>query len=163
LKEKGFGRDVKFYTKSGKIRARVSGKSVKVSVGTPKNLRLYIPIEPMIHFVEVGVPHAVIFCDVESADVENVGRRIRYHKVFGKDGTNCNFVQLNEKLRIRTYERGVEAETGSCGTGAAAAAFISHTIHNIQFPVEVEPTSKESFYVDFEDGMLFIEGEVRTE
>ncbi len=74
--------------------------------------------------VHTGTEHAVTFvADVDAADVEGIGRIARYHDSFAPAGTNVSFVQPGGPgvLRIRTYERGVEAETLSCGSGAVAA------------------------------------------
>jgi diaminopimelate epimerase len=74
--------------------------------------------------VHTGTEHAVTFVtDVDAVDVEGIGRTIRYHDSFAPAGTNVSFAQAAgpDVLRIRTYERGVEAETLSCGSGAVAA------------------------------------------
>ena len=71
----------------------------------------------------VGVPHVVILCgDVESVDVEGRGRPIRYDPALAA-GANVNFVARDgDGWAMRTYERGVEAETLACGTGSVASA-----------------------------------------
>jgi diaminopimelate epimerase len=74
--------------------------------------------------VHTGTEHAVAFVtDVDALDVTRLGRAVRQHPGFGHGGTNVSFVQAAgpNELRIRTYERGVEAETLSCGSGAVAA------------------------------------------
>lgn len=76
-------------------------------------------------FVNTGSPHYVQFVtDVENTDVTEHGKKIRNSDMFKPDGTNVNFVQVldKDKIYVRTYERGVEAETLSCGTGVVAAA-----------------------------------------
>lgn len=75
-----------------------------------------------------GTEHVVaIVADVDGVDVDTVGRLIRHHHDLVPLGTNVNFVQVAgpRELRIRTYERGVEAETLSCGSGAVAAVVVA--------------------------------------
>jgi len=74
-----------------------------------------------------GSPHFVKFVSsIETQEVFNEGKSIRYNDRFSKEGINVNFVeQKSDHLYVRTYERGVENETYSCGTGVTAAALIS--------------------------------------
>jgi diaminopimelate epimerase len=74
--------------------------------------------------VHTGTEHAVTFVsDVDTVDAARIGSAVRYHDSFAPAGTNVSFVRADgpDVLRIRTYERGVEAETLSCGSGAVAA------------------------------------------
>jgi diaminopimelate epimerase len=80
--------------------------------------------------VNTGVPHAVIPVDsVEGIDVAALAPPIRNHPGF-PNGANVNFVEKtgDNSIRIRTYERGVEDETLSCGTGATASAAVMHKL-----------------------------------
>ncbi|MBK8089187.1 MAG: diaminopimelate epimerase [Chitinophagaceae bacterium] len=74
--------------------------------------------------LNTGSPHYIKWDnDVEKTDVFTEGRRIRNSTPFRTNGINVNFVQVHSThLSVRTYERGVEAETFSCGTGVTAAA-----------------------------------------
>ena len=70
--------------------------------------------------VNSGVPHFIVQTEnVEKIDVAKEGRRIRFSKVFNKEGTNVDFIEIKTN-KVRVYERGVESETLSCGSGAIA-------------------------------------------
>ncbi len=76
------------------------------------------------YFIHTGSPHYIVDVnDVNSINVFEEGKKIRYNSRFKQDGTNVNFVNYKtESIDIRTYERGVEDETLSCGTGVTASA-----------------------------------------
>lgn len=95
------------------------------------------------HFIlDTGSPHYVELTQkVMDIDVLKRGREIRYGPEFEKDGINVNFVeQLDtpDRILVRTYERGVEGETYSCGTGVTAAALVCHHNDNGFNRVEVQ-------------------------
>jgi len=95
-------------------------------------------------FLDTGSPHHVqMVPDVKQLDVKNLGAQIRYSDLYGKAGSNVNFVQqLNQDtFAVRTYERGVEDETLSCGTGVTAVAlamFATHTTQKSEVKLNVE-------------------------
>ena len=77
--------------------------------------------------VDTGSPHIVIYNEkIDSIDVDFEGHHIRNSNIFKKNGINVTFTSIKKnKIFIRTYERGVESETLSCGTGAVAAVLCS--------------------------------------
>lgn len=92
-------------------------------------------------FLNTGSPHVVQFVDdLESLDVVAEGRAIRYSATFQPGGTNANFAQVlnNQTLFVRTYERGVEDETYSCGTGVTAVALVAHQQLGMSSPVHIQ-------------------------
>jgi len=79
------------------------------------------------YFINTGSPHYVTFTSgLKDLDVNNEGKKIRWSKDFQPGGTNVNFVEPeNAGIYVRTFERGVEEETLSCGTGVTASAIAS--------------------------------------
>ncbi|MBC7114801.1 MAG: diaminopimelate epimerase [Archaeoglobi archaeon] len=116
-----------------------------------------------VHAVNTGVPHAVIFVeDVESIDVERVAPEIRHHPSFPK-GANVNFVEIRgDSLVVRTFERGVEAETLSCGTGATASAAVARRLKLIENDEITVFTRGGELIISFEGDEAYMEGPAET-
>ena len=166
------GQKVSFETLAGVIRAYVldGGRRVKVQLTKPKDYReVVLEIDGQViegSFINTGVPHFVaVVEDLQRVDVIKLGRAIRFHPEFQPKGTNVNFIKAlsSKRIGIRTYERGVEAETLSCGTGATASALVAYRRGLItEKPVEVITKSGEMLSIDFDDALqeVFLEGEV---
>ncbi len=149
---------VSFETMAGVITARLLGDAVQLAMSAPRDLALHIEIEaadaPLVaHFVNTGVPHAVIVTDrLDEVDVARVGAAVRHHRRFAPAGTNANFIQPLEsgRVAIRTYERGVEGETLACGTGVVASALVHHELTGAVPPIGVLVRGGDVLKVSFE-------------
>jgi diaminopimelate epimerase len=116
-----------------------------------------------LHYINVGSDHIVLFTDdlinmklLETDDLGTVnvygwGGVLRYHKDFEPRGANVNFVlPISEnRIRVRTYERGVERETLACGTGIISSAIISGLLGKTEPPINVLSQFGEWLTVDF--------------
>ncbi len=153
------------------VSSRIDYKTlITVNMGIPQFAREKIPAKGTGEFlnaaldgynvsaVNTGVPHAVIFVESFDPDLMLVAPKIRYAPVFPK-GANVNFVLVNsnKEITVRTYERGVEAETLSCGTGAVAAAAIAHRLGKTGDIVRVNTKGGELRITLSKDG-AFMEG-----
>ncbi len=153
------------------ISSRIEDKIwITVNMGQPVFEREKIPAKGTGDFLNValhgynvsavntGVPHAVIFVETLDLDLMRVAPKIRHDPVFPK-GANVNFVQVISKneIAIRTYERGVEAETLSCGTGSVACAAVAHRLGKTGREVNVNTKGGDLRITLSKDG-AFMEG-----
>ena len=122
-----------FSTLAGPIGARqLDNGEISITLTAPTDVALGQQVVAAgrrwaLDYVNTGVPHAVIWTDepLHDIDVPGLGPALRHHPFFPQ-GANVNFVaRTADGLAIRTYERGVEAETQACGTGASAAALLA--------------------------------------
>jgi len=147
---------MRFETLAGIIDASVSDTQATIGMTSPHSFRFDRQVEVegqlfMVHSVDTGVPHAVIFVDdIDATDVVGLGRALRFHPVFAPAGTNVNFIgQSPEGFRIRTYERGVEDETMACGTGVVAGALIAAARGMADSPVSMVTSGGIALSVQF--------------
>lgn len=122
------GEDFEFGTGAGLVRGRLTASGPEIDLQPISDLDPALPLplgggEHRMGFAMVGVPHVVVLCgDLEAVDVEGRGRLLRNDPSL-EAGANVNFVARRAGgWSVRTYERGVEAETLACGTGAVATA-----------------------------------------
>jgi diaminopimelate epimerase len=140
------GASLSFETMAGIIHAEVNGASVKTQLSRPRNLEMNKELAVdgeafTVHSINTGVPHAVIFVDdLDSVPIKELGAKIRVHEHFQPAGTNVNFISISAdgSIGIRTYERGVEAETLACGTGSVAAALVCIAMGRAESPALVK-------------------------
>ncbi len=161
-------------TGAGLIGAQVRRNTVNAKLTQPSipklNIRLRVDGHAeIVHFINTGVPHAVIIQDsLERVDVENRGRAVRRHAHFAPRGTNVNFIHCSKDgIEVRTYERGVEGETLACGTGSTASALIASSLFGFSSPVSVKTSRGDVLKVYFKKkGTFFsevwLEGPVRA-
>ena len=147
-----------FETPAGVIGAALEGELVRLEMSEPTDLQLNFGLsidgaDVRASFVNSGVPHVVVMIDeLEAAEVQRVGSAIRRHACFAPSGTNVNFLQRrgDRQIAIRTYERGVEAETLACGTGVVASALIFSATENVEGPIRVLVRGGDELIVGFE-------------
>jgi len=168
------GAEMTFETIAGPIQARVEGRVVKLQLPVPRDIRMDQEIvlgdrRFPVDFINTGVPHTLLWVEeLEALDISELGPQIRFHPHFQPAGTNVNFVRREEDhtLSLRTYERGVEAETLACGTGAVAAASIAYRKGWVRSPVAVRTRGGEILVVHLEEdlhggiGAVYLEGMV---
>ena len=155
------GRKMTIETDAGIVGAEISdGGLVTLSLPAPWAFRAQRHLKVGDTVVRgsslmVGVPHYVVFLRDEnfwSQDITRLGRAIRTHPDLAPDGgANVNFVVVRDErsIEVRTYERGVEGETLSCGSGVVASAVTSALFGKVQSPVSVLTRSGITLEVAF--------------
>ena len=150
---------MELHTDTGILRTRCVGPGWGAELllpdfEVPTEIRLpLVPGEKWMVQATVGVPHVVILVDeLAGVDVEGRGRALRQDALFAPAGANINFVgpagaRADPEWRLRTYERGVEAETLACGTGTVAAAFALADRGLAILPIWIESWSRKVFSV----------------
>lgn len=120
------------------------GERVQILLEEGEKFREYSDGETLLYKGIAGVPHAIMRVPSElqdSFDVDAVGRKYRFSPLFAPEGANIDFLFFTEEERkkglchIRTYERGVEGETLSCGTGCASSGIVLYDFFD--FPEKI--------------------------
>lgn len=151
---------ITFETPAGVISARLDGDQVCLGMSDPGPFADKVTLDAAgqqldVYSINTGVPHAVVLVDnLDGTEVHQLGRGLRHHHHFQPRGTNVNFVrQLGpQDLAIRTYERGVEAETLACGTGVVASALTLAALTGAPSPVRVLVKGGDTLTVAFTPG-----------
>ncbi|TYB79641.1 diaminopimelate epimerase [Bizionia myxarmorum] len=115
----------KFMAIDGEHEALIDGDLVKLQMQNVSDVQ----VNKAHVFLNTGSPHHVqMAADLKNVDIKTIGSQIRYGEPYNDTGTNVNFVTKNSdtNFSVRTYERGVEDETLSCGTGVTAVAIAMH-------------------------------------
>jgi diaminopimelate epimerase len=134
------------------------------------------PIALTVAYTDVAVDHCVVYYPelgnqirrpFDVFDIDHYGSALRHHSAFAR-GANVNFYTIvgENTIKLRTYERGVERETGACGSGALAVALTATLRHAMTLPIRIIPTSGEILTIDAypDDNMiesLILEGPAR--
>ena len=119
-----------------------------------------------LNFLNTGVPHLVLRCqNIDEVPVEEIGRKLRFHPYFAPEGTNVNFVRFSDDddtLMVRTFERGVDSETLSCGSGVTASALsVAEKFRPDGRDFRVSTPGGE-LHVQKENDRIFLEGPVKV-
>lgn len=149
----------------------ISKNLISIQFPPPREVRLNFKLRVQFQewwqmlnasYVDVGSPHGIIFIDeiekpkiqnISEVDIENWGRNIRMHQEFMPEGVNAQFVQVlskeNSEIALRSFERGVEAETLACGTGALSTAIVCYLTRGLKPPIKIHTASKNILTVNF--------------
>lgn len=167
--EKGFFKNsrtksINFTVLDAEYHAEINENTVKVSFPPPMFIqKVDLDIQNKVlevDYVNVGSDHAVMdFSELEPVlsqkfqdfDIKFWGSFVRNHTTFQPRGANANFYQVENdvNVQLRTFERGVEAETGACGTGAISTALIASLKYQLGNKVNIIPTSGSPLWVEF--------------
>ncbi len=157
----GVGRRLRFQTGSGPIDARIEGDRGAMAMMDARGMQIAVPVAVApegteVHFMTVGTRHAVVPLGdagaMTAAEVADWGRRLRFDAAFAPAGANINFASVGDDGRIvlRTYEKGVEAETYACGTGSIASAVLFAHQGRIGSPVRILQRSGDELVASFD-------------
>lgn len=172
------GNKMDIETRAGNLGAEVKQDRVKIRMSPPKEMRLKFDLDIdsqlyNVSYINTGVPHVACFVQkLDGFNVQKVGRSIRYHPEFQPEGANANFIEVLNKnhIRVRTYERGVEQETLSCGSGCVAAGIIAvYQLERLQgaHKIEVATHGGETLAIYFKIqkdivNEVYLEGTAKT-
>ena len=142
------GKETKFIAIDGLHEAKKNGDIIELKMSDVSDIKLI----KGNYFMNTGSPHYIVFVkNVADMDVFETGKKIRWFDDFAPGGTNVNFVEVTENgIFVRTFERGVEDETLSCGTGSTASAIASALTGHIDTKPVAVKTMGGDLSVSFE-------------
>lgn len=151
-------KNMKFLTGAGEISCDVENDIVETEL-TP-----YMIVKEQFEedgltwwLVDTGVPHLVTLCEDLNIYNKELASKMRY-----KYNANVNYAKVeNNKLYVRTYERGVEDETLACGTGMCASFLRANLLNLLPNSANVYPKSNEELTISLNDGKLYFKGRVK--
>jgi len=150
------GKALTMETMCGLLDAQLTDKGVCVWMPEPTKKSYGIEIKVGDEtvrgdFINTGVPHFVVpVPNISTVNIQELGRAVRLHPAFAPEGTNVDFVSFRapNRMTMRTYERGVEAESGACGTGAVACAVVAVETMQFTLPAKVKTSSGYDLVID---------------
>ncbi len=155
-KTMGLPKNQKIKTDAGILETEIlENNRVKIQIPIKGEFKKAVIDKNELFCGNTGVPHAVLEVNnIKEVNINQTGKFIRNHQIFKPHGTNVNFIQKkdskNNTFHIRTYERGVEAETLACGTGISAAAFSLYKFNKIKPPIKFITKEEYILEVDFD-------------
>ena len=167
------GQRVTMETNIGIVKAEILEHSVKLQLVNPTEIRLNLelPLDGRVyrgHFVQTGDPHFVVpFQNIRDIDFVMLARKLRHHEQLGPAGANVHFIEqtARDRMKIRSFERGVENETLACGSGCVSSATSTFRAGETDPPVTFEPQSGIPLTVHFQPeenfGEIYLEGDAR--
>jgi diaminopimelate epimerase len=145
--------------------ASVTGGQVHLAFPPPERIDLDLELSTAFgtvraDYIDNGAPHLVLLAEdlpdgirgpLQEIDMERVGSLLRAHERFAPRGCNVNVLEVDSEglVHIRTYEKGVEAETEACGTGTIASGFIAHLRRGMNTPVRLRTHGGDILKVHF--------------
>lgn len=162
------GAEHSFLTDAGPVDAQVdaSAMQARIRMPSPESVELDRTVtlfdgDYRVHTARVGVPHLAMFVeDTALVDIDRLGNGFLTHPLFQPARINSNFLSTagESAFHIRTFERGVDAETNACGTGCTASAAIAHRLEMAGPDVEFITRQGDRLSVSLKDGKAYLSG-----
>ncbi len=165
--------DMTIQTNVGVIDAHMVDTGIRLKMVAPTKIQLNFSLDLdgqkyHGHIVHVGDPHFVVYSrNIRELDFVPLARLIRHHEALGPEGANVHFIEpvSRQRIKIRSFERGVEDETFACGSGCVSTAVSTFQNKDSDPPITFEPQSGIPLIVDFRPGNdfqdIYLQGDAR--